>query len=152
MRRGVGFAVGFKNLMYSGGFDDFSTARCRLEDGTVTITSAAVEVGQGLVTLIGQIAREVLGVEDVVIAEAATAGIGSAGSTSASRQTWMTGGAVEAVVPGGPAPGCWRQWPSASALDVGGARRSRAGGWSRPRPEWTSTSPRRPPARSSRRP
>jgi xanthine dehydrogenase D subunit len=96
VRRGVGFAVGFKNLMYSGGFDDFSTARCRLEDGTATITSAAAEVGQGLVTLLEQIAREVLGVTDVVLAEAGTSGIGSAGSTSASRQSWMTGGAVEA--------------------------------------------------------
>jgi xanthine dehydrogenase D subunit len=97
VRRGVGFAVGFKNLMFSAGFDDYSTARCRLEDGRVTITSAAAEVGQGLVTLMQQISRDVLGVEDVTIAEAATIGIGSAGSTSASRQSWMTGGAVDAA-------------------------------------------------------
>ncbi|HXY43974.1 MAG TPA: xanthine dehydrogenase subunit D [Acidimicrobiales bacterium] len=94
VRRGVGFAVGFKNLMFSAGFDDYSTARCRLEDGRVTITSAAVEVGQGLVTLMQQIARDVLGVDEVTLGEAATVGIGSAGSTSASRQSWMTGGAV----------------------------------------------------------
>jgi xanthine dehydrogenase D subunit len=97
VRRGVGFAVGFKNLLFSASFDDYSTARCRLEDGSVTITSAAVEVGQGLVTLVQQVAREVLGVDDVRLAPVGTQGIGSAGSTSASRQSWMTGGAVEAA-------------------------------------------------------
>jgi len=94
VRRGVGFAVGYKNLMYSEGFDDYSTARCRLERGLVTITCAAAEVGQGFVTLAHQIAREVLGVDQVVLAPAETSSIGSAGSTSASRQTWMSGGAV----------------------------------------------------------
>ena len=97
LRRGVGFAVGIKNLMYSAGFDDSSMARCRLEDGVATITCAAVEVGQGFVTLAQQITRDVLGVDDVVLAPAGTTGIGSAGSTSASRQTWMSGGAVEAA-------------------------------------------------------
>ena len=29
--RGVGYGVAMKNLMYSEGFDDYSTARCRLE-------------------------------------------------------------------------------------------------------------------------
>jgi xanthine dehydrogenase D subunit len=97
VRRGVGFAVGIKNLMFSGGFDDASEARCRLEDGVATITCAAVEVGQGFVTLAQQITREVLGVEDVILAPVGTVGIGSAGSTSASRQTWMSGGAVQAA-------------------------------------------------------
>jgi CO/xanthine dehydrogenase Mo-binding subunit len=97
VRRGVGFAVGFKNLMYSGGFEDSSTARCRLEDGVATITCAAVEVGQGFVTLAQQITRDVLGVDDVILAPPGTVDIGSAGSTSASRQTWMSGGAVEAA-------------------------------------------------------
>jgi xanthine dehydrogenase D subunit len=97
VRRGVGFAVGFKNLMFSAGFDDYSTARCRLEAGRVTITSAAAEVGQGLVTLIQQIGRDVLGVDDVTLGPVGTTGIGSAGSTSASRQSWMTGGAVDSA-------------------------------------------------------
>jgi xanthine dehydrogenase D subunit len=95
VRRGVGFAVGFKNLMFSAGFDDYSTARCRLEEGRVTITTAAAEVGQGLVTLMQQITRDIFGVDDVTLGEVATIGIGSAGSTSASRQSWMTGGAVD---------------------------------------------------------
>jgi len=94
LRRGVGFAVGFKNLMYSEGFDDYSTARVRLADGVATVTCAAAEVGQGFVTVAQQIVRDVLGVDEVVLAPADTS-LGSAGSTSASRQTWMSGGAVE---------------------------------------------------------
>jgi CO/xanthine dehydrogenase Mo-binding subunit len=92
--RGVGFAVGFKNLMYAEGYMDGSAARCRIDNGVVTITCAAAEVGQGFVTLVQQIGRTVLGVDDVVVAPADTS-IGSSGSTSASRQTWMSGGAVE---------------------------------------------------------
>ena len=94
VQRGVGFAVGFKNLMYAEGYDDSSVARCHLVDGVATITCAAAEVGQGFVTLAQQFARTILGVDDAFIAPADTS-IGSAGSTSASRQTMMSGGAVE---------------------------------------------------------
>ncbi|MFM8625530.1 MAG: xanthine dehydrogenase subunit D [Actinomycetota bacterium] len=94
IRRGVGWGVSIKNIMYSEGFDDYSTARCVLEDGVVTLKFATSEVGQGFVTLAPQIARSVLGVDDVVL-DTIDTGIGSAGSTSASRQTWMSGGAVD---------------------------------------------------------
>jgi CO/xanthine dehydrogenase Mo-binding subunit len=100
VRRGVGYAVGFKNVGYSEGFDDYSTARVRLladEDGPlVEVHTAAVEVGQGIQTVQAQIARTELGVEHVVVRRADTA-VGSAGSTSASRQTYVTGGAVKAA-------------------------------------------------------
>ena len=99
VRRGVGFAASIKNLMFSEGFDDYSTAACRLSDGVATVTCACVEVGQGFVTLAQQIAREVLGVQQVLLNPANTA-IGSAGSSSASRQTWMSGGAVLAACEG----------------------------------------------------
>ena len=95
--RGEAIAVGFKNLMFSEGFDDFSTASCQLLDGVATITCACAEVGQGFVTLAQQIVREILGVEEVILAPASTATVGSAGSTSASRQTWMSGGAVKSA-------------------------------------------------------
>jgi CO/xanthine dehydrogenase Mo-binding subunit len=94
--RGIGYGVAMKNLMYSEGFDDFATARCRLADGVATLKFATAEVGQGFVTLAGQIARTVLGVDEVVLDRIDT-GVGSAGSTSASRQTWMSGGAVQAA-------------------------------------------------------
>jgi xanthine dehydrogenase D subunit len=97
VRRGVGFAAGFKNIAYSEGSDDYSTARVRLEregDSAVAyVKTAAAEVGQGLVTISQQIARTELGVEDVRLEPADTL-VGDAGSSSASRQTWMTGGAV----------------------------------------------------------
>ncbi|MBV9578133.1 MAG: xanthine dehydrogenase subunit D [Chloroflexi bacterium] len=101
VRRGIGFAVGFKNIGFSEGFDDYSTAAIRLEvapDGEplVTVHCAAVEVGQGFVTLAEQIVHAELGVERVVLLPADTR-IGSAGSSSASRQTWMSGGAVQAA-------------------------------------------------------
>ena len=93
-RRGVGFAVGFKNLLYSEGFDDTSEARVRLAAGVATVTCAVAEVGQGFVTVAGQIARTALGCDAAVVEPATTATAGSAGSSSASRQTWMSGGAV----------------------------------------------------------
>jgi xanthine dehydrogenase D subunit len=98
--RGVGYGIGIKNVGFSEGFDDYSTARVRLEavagEPAVTVHTAAAEVGQGLVTVLAQIARTELGVENVVIHPADTT-VGSAGSSSASRQTYMTGGAVRAA-------------------------------------------------------
>jgi len=96
--RGVGYAVGYKNLGFSEGFDDYSTARVRLSleggEPLAEVHTAAAEVGQGLVTVQAQIARTELGVENAAVLTADTA-VGSAGSTSASRQTYMTGGAVK---------------------------------------------------------
>jgi len=100
VRRGVGYAVGIKNVGFSEGFDDYSTARVRMSsdaDGPlVEVHTAAVEVGQGVQTVQAQIARTELGIERVVVVPADTA-VGSAGSTSASRQTYVTGGAVKAA-------------------------------------------------------
>jgi xanthine dehydrogenase D subunit len=93
VRRGVGVAVGFKNVMYSEGFEDDSEARVRLTGGVASVTCAVAEVGQGFVTIASQIARTVLGC-DAIVEPADTVGIDSAGSSSASRQTWMSGGAV----------------------------------------------------------
>ena len=92
--RGVGYAIGLKNLCFSAGFDDYSEARVAITPFGVEVHTAAVEVGQGLGMSCAQIARTVLGIEDVVVFYDDTSKIGSAGSTSASRQTQMTGGAV----------------------------------------------------------
>ena len=125
VRRGVGWAVGYKNIGFSEGFDDYSTARVRLEvvggEPVVTVHTAAAEVGQGLVTVQQQIARTELGVDRVVVAPADTA-VGSGGSTSASRQTYVTGGAVQeacrrvrsaVLARAGKAPeDDWDSWPT----------------------------------------
>jgi xanthine dehydrogenase D subunit len=96
--RGVGYAVGIKNVGFSEGFDDYSTAKVRMEvvggEAVATVHTAMAEVGQGGVTVHAQIARTELGVAQVTIHPANTE-VGSAGSTSASRQTYVTGGAVK---------------------------------------------------------
>ncbi|WP_327318637.1 xanthine dehydrogenase family protein molybdopterin-binding subunit [Streptomyces sp. NBC_01235] len=96
--RGIGYAVGIKNVGFSEGFDDYSTAKVRMEviagEPVATVHTAMAEVGQGGVTVHAQIARTELGVTQVTIHPANTQ-VGSAGSTSASRQTYVTGGAVK---------------------------------------------------------
>ncbi|HWD03387.1 MAG TPA: xanthine dehydrogenase subunit D [Amycolatopsis sp.] len=98
--RGVGYAVGIKNICFSEGFDDYSTARVRLQlvggEPAATVHTAACEVGQGLVTILQQIVRTELGVEQVTVLPMDTS-IGGGGSTSASRQSYVTGGAVRAA-------------------------------------------------------
>jgi CO/xanthine dehydrogenase Mo-binding subunit len=95
VRRGVGFAVGFKNIAYSEGFDDYCAARVQLHaDGSAEVHCAAAEVGQGVTGVILQVARTELGIDDVRLAAVVTSSVDSAGSASASRMTWMAAGAV----------------------------------------------------------
>ena len=96
--RGVGYALGMKAIGFSGGVDDYSTARVTLSmvgrSPVAEVYTAASECGQGIVAVQAQIARTELGVDAVVVRPADTL-IGDAGSSAASRQTWMTGGAVK---------------------------------------------------------
>ncbi|MFJ8742896.1 xanthine dehydrogenase subunit D [Embleya sp. NPDC127516] len=96
--RGVGYSVIIKNISYAEGADDYSTARVRLQaiagNPVAMVHTAAAEVGQGLITVQQQIARTELGVERVNIHPNDT-NVGDAGSSSASRQTYITGGAVK---------------------------------------------------------
>jgi CO/xanthine dehydrogenase Mo-binding subunit len=95
IRRGTGFAVGFKNIAFSEGFDDYCAARVRLlADGSAEVHCAAAEAGQGVTNVILQVARTELRIDEVRLAPPSTATVRSAGSTSASRQTWMVSGAV----------------------------------------------------------
>jgi len=98
IKRGVGLAVGYKNVGFSEGFDDSAAARVTLSaaaGGPVAeIYTAAVEMGQGLYTFLCQVVRTELQVDNVVMHPNDTL-IGSAGSTSASRQSMMAGGAVQ---------------------------------------------------------
>ena len=121
--RRSGFAVGFKNIAYSEGHDDYATARVRLERGadglpSTSIKIAAAEVGQGIVTITEQIARTELGVERVRSLPADTT-VGDAGSSSASRQTWMTGTAVQRAAKRVAEEVLRRAGPPAASLDGG---------------------------------
>lgn len=92
--RGVGYAVGIKNLGFSEGSDDYAQARVLITEDGAVVETAAIEVGQGLVTVLAQIARSALGVSRALVRHVDTSRIDSAGSTSASRQTQMSGGAT----------------------------------------------------------
>jgi len=93
VRRGIGYAVTIKNLAFSEGHVDESTAEVSLCDGHATVHTACAEVGQGFVTVAEQVARTVLGATTVEVTQPDTL-IASAGSTSASRQTMASGTAV----------------------------------------------------------
>ena len=95
VQRGVGFAVGFKNICYSEGFDDSCAARVILSGDSAEVHCAAAEVGQGVSGVILQVARTELGLDDVSVATAGTAMVESSGSASASRLTYMAAGAVQ---------------------------------------------------------
>jgi CO/xanthine dehydrogenase Mo-binding subunit len=100
LRRGVGFAVGFKNIAYSEGFDDYAAARVRLtaDDGGALLAEvhfAGAEVGQGATDVVELVARTELPGAEILLAPAGTAGVDSSGSSSASRLTYMACGAVQ---------------------------------------------------------
>lgn len=98
--RGVGYAIGFKAGGIPEGARDYSTARVRISsmggESLAEVHTAAAEVGQGLTTVLVQMVRTELGIDRVLVHPADTS-VGSAGSSSASRQTYMTGGAVQAA-------------------------------------------------------
>ena len=63
--RGIGWGVSIKNLMYSEGSTTTRPPAAGCTDGVATIKFATAEVGQGFVTIAAQIARTILGVDDV---------------------------------------------------------------------------------------
>jgi CO/xanthine dehydrogenase Mo-binding subunit len=99
--RGIGTASGYKNVCYSFGFPEKSSARCELQ-GDRTIERAVVkigisEVGQGTLGAMAQVAAETLGIpyELVQVVNEDTSEVPEAGSCSASRGSFMGGSAVK---------------------------------------------------------
>jgi CO/xanthine dehydrogenase Mo-binding subunit len=96
VRRGRGIAC----MMYgigNTGMQNPSTARVELHlDGSITLYTGAADIGQGSTTVLAQIAAEKLGLkaEDIHMVVADTLHTTSAGATSASRQTYISGNAV----------------------------------------------------------
>lgn len=96
-KRGVGVAAIMYGTGYGNGFPDASSAFVEIhDDGTATVLTGAVDVGQGSDTVFAQIAAEELGllVEDVTVVSADTETTPDAGTTAATRQTYTTGNAV----------------------------------------------------------
>jgi CO/xanthine dehydrogenase Mo-binding subunit len=100
IRYGIGFACGIKNVGYSCGYPEQSTAVVELRGGGeiehVLVRCGAADVGQGSHLALRQIAAEALHVplDRVEIVADDTDQAPGAGSASASRMTFMAGGAV----------------------------------------------------------
>lgn len=98
LRRGRGVSTICFGLGYGDGYPDASRARVRIaDDGFVEVYSGGVEVGQGLHSLLAQIAAEELGVlfENVRVVASDTHATPESGSSSATRQTVFSGNAVK---------------------------------------------------------
>ena len=100
LRRGIGIAAGIKNLGYSFGYPEQSTASVELygrgEPEHAVVRAGAADVGQGAHLALRQVAAEVLGLPldriEMVTDDSSEAP--NAGSASASRLTLMAGRAV----------------------------------------------------------
>lgn len=97
-KQGRGMATIMFGFGYGEGFPDHSIASAEMEgSGKILIRTAAADVGQGVLTVITQIAAEILKVkpEIIQIIPGDTHLTKSSGSTSATRQTFFTGNAVK---------------------------------------------------------
>ena len=101
LKRGIGFACGFKNVGFSFGYQENSWARVEIHGKTkiehVVVWHAGAEVGQGTHTVMAQFAAGALGVpyEKVSMVTSDSATMGDPGSASASRLTFMSGNAIK---------------------------------------------------------
>lgn len=111
LKRGAGFACGFKNVGFSFGAPEECWAILELHGKTeieeVVVYHAGAEVGQGSHTAFIQMAAEAVGVavEKVKLEASDTATSNNSGSVSASRMTFMAGNAIR-----GAAQEALRKW------------------------------------------
>lgn len=101
LRRGIGFACSFKNVGFSFGAPEQCQATIELrgagEIDEAILYHAGAEVGQGVHTVLVQMAAEALDVpiERIKLIASDTVTSGDAGSVSASRMTFMAGNAIK---------------------------------------------------------
>jgi len=106
LRRGIGIACAYKNIGFSWGVPESCEATIELHGGAkieeVILRHAAAEVGQGVHTVLIQMAAEAVGVpvDRVRLVASDTALTGDSGSVSASRMTFMAGNAVRKAAQG----------------------------------------------------
>jgi CO/xanthine dehydrogenase Mo-binding subunit len=100
VRRGIGIAAGIKNLGYSFGFPEQSTATVEIhgrgEPERAVVRVGAADVGQGTHLVLRQVAAEVLDLplDRIMMITDDSSQAPNAGSASASRMTLMGGRAV----------------------------------------------------------
>ena len=120
IRRGVGFAAGFKNVGFSFGYQENCWAKIEIhgngEIERVVLHHAGAEVGQGTHTVMVQMAAEALGVpfEKVRIIASDSATMENSGSVSASRMTFMSGNAIR-----GAAEVALKKWKAEERPSIG---------------------------------
>ena len=99
--RGLGLGCGFKNVGFSFGAPEKSTATIELQGGTeiekAILYHAGADVGQGAHTVFSQMAAEALQIplEKVHLVVSDTLLTGDSGSASASRMTFMAGNSIK---------------------------------------------------------
>ncbi|HEY5901980.1 MAG TPA: molybdopterin cofactor-binding domain-containing protein, partial [Anaerolineales bacterium] len=101
LKRGRGFAAGFKNVGFSFGYQENCWAKVELHGkGQIeraVVHHAGAEVGQGTHTVMVQMAAEVIGIpaSQIEMRASDSATQGNPGSASASRMTFMAGNAIK---------------------------------------------------------
>ena len=104
IKRGTGFAAGFKNVGFSYGFPEQCWATVELHGGAeieeVLVYHAGADVGQGAHTVFAQLAADAAGVpiNKVRLVPSDTASSDNSGSVSASRMTFMAGNSIKGAV------------------------------------------------------
>ncbi|MDI6812817.1 MAG: molybdopterin-dependent oxidoreductase [Desulfitobacteriaceae bacterium] len=96
-KRGIGLGCGWYGTGYGNGFPDVSSAFVEIhDDGSATVSTGAVDVGQGSSTVFAQIAAEELGLEpqDITVITGDTDTTPDSGTSAATRHTYNTGNAV----------------------------------------------------------
>jgi CO/xanthine dehydrogenase Mo-binding subunit len=120
IRRGRGFAAGFKNVGFSFGYQENCWAKVELhgngEIERVVLHHAGAEVGQGTHTVMVQMAAEAVGVpfERVQLIASDSATMENSGSVSASRMTFMSGNAIR-----GAAEAALQRWQAEERPAIG---------------------------------
>jgi CO/xanthine dehydrogenase Mo-binding subunit len=99
LRRGIGVAASYYGVGLGALGKHLNPAGANVlvaGDGSVTVAVGTTEIGQGMVTVLSQIAAEALGcpLELVRVLEADTSRVPDSGPTVASRTTLMSGNAV----------------------------------------------------------
>ena len=99
LRRGVGIAASYYGDGLGALGKHLNSAGAGVvvaADGSVTVAVGTTEIGQGMITVLSQIAAEALGcpVELVHVVEADTSRVPDSGPTVASRTTLMSGNAI----------------------------------------------------------
>ncbi len=95
-RRGVGIACGFTKIGFNLGWDDWAAAEVEAYPDHAVVKAGACDVGQGSTTVLAQLAASKLELplSAIQVITSDTDRVPDAGSSSASRHTFVTGNAV----------------------------------------------------------